>query len=59
MDEQKLDFLNSVNKNWSEVDEELKKIIKNKIIKIISDVLKLKLVILEKYSINNMLKYPY
>ena len=37
----------------------IKKIIKNKIIKIISDVLKLKLVILEKYSINNILKYPY
>ena len=31
MDEQKLDFLSSVNKNWSDVDEELKQIIKNTI----------------------------
>ena len=31
MDKQKLDSLNSVNKNWSEVDEELKKVIKKEI----------------------------
>ena len=28
MDKQKLDSLNSINQNWSEVDEELKKVIK-------------------------------
>ena len=35
MDKQKLDSLNSINQNWSEVDEELKKVIKKEIKKIL------------------------